>query len=353
MITYAKGSAISDGPATIQEARFYRPELDVLRFAAFFAVFIFHAPRIPRLAFVQEAGSFGLPLFFFLSAFLITELLVREREKLGTIHLRAFYIRRILRIWPLYFLGVFTAILWSHYEPRYHLEAVQIAYLMLFVGFLGKQLNYNPAGVLWSVSVEEIFYLFWPLAGKMKAFGWACLSLFVCSVIALFSTTNLWYNPLVNFFYFACGGLVALVLHRNKLDLSNPIRVALMAAAITIFLCGVQFPLGLLRSVLGGAGCSLAMLALLNVKASLMPQTLIYLGKISYGLYVFHLSCLVLVTSFVDELGLGMRKSIHAFIIQSLALLLCIGVAAISYRYFEKPFLKLKKHFELVRSRPV
>ena len=97
--------------------RFYRPELDVLRFFAFLGVFIFHAaPRtmdfydragyphwlssllIPTFG----AGAYGVDLFFALSAYLITSLLLRERAATGALDLRGFYLRRILRIWPLY-----------------------------------------------------------------------------------------------------------------------------------------------------------------------------------------------------------------------------------------------------------
>ena len=87
--------------------RFYRPELDVLRFLAFLLVFFRHgyeAFASPGVRRVGEASGIGLPVFFLLSAYLITELLLREQEKTGTIHLRAFFVRRILRIWPLYFL---------------------------------------------------------------------------------------------------------------------------------------------------------------------------------------------------------------------------------------------------------
>ena len=97
---------------------FYHPELDILRFFAFFAVFFHHA--LPRQASIyidaglpanvtqwllaaKEAGAFGVDLFFALSAFLITELLRREYVNRGTFGLRAFYVRRALRIWPLYF----------------------------------------------------------------------------------------------------------------------------------------------------------------------------------------------------------------------------------------------------------
>lgn len=84
--------------------RFYRPELDVLRFFAFLAVLIHHgpyAPGVPNL--FRRMGGFGLSMFFLLSSFLITELLVREREQTKTVNWKAFFVRRALRIWPLYF----------------------------------------------------------------------------------------------------------------------------------------------------------------------------------------------------------------------------------------------------------
>src|SRR3981081_108514 len=95
--------------------RYYRPELDVLRFFAFLSVFLFHGlPSVVvanhtgwsrRAATIaadfKSAGRFGVCLFFVLSSFLITELLMRERCSTGTVHIKAFYVRRILRIWPL------------------------------------------------------------------------------------------------------------------------------------------------------------------------------------------------------------------------------------------------------------
>src|SRR5215216_4278992 len=97
---------------------FYHPELDVLRFVAFLGVFMHHAlPRDARLYInhglspaatqwlltAKEAGAFGLDLFFALSAYLITALLLREHGNRGSFSVSAFYIRRALRIWPLYF----------------------------------------------------------------------------------------------------------------------------------------------------------------------------------------------------------------------------------------------------------
>lgn len=90
--------------------RYYRPELDVLRLCAFLFVFFVHrmdlAPVDAKHYYwgyhLSLVGNYGVPLFFFLSAFLITELLIREQDSFGKINVRSFYIRRILRIWPLY-----------------------------------------------------------------------------------------------------------------------------------------------------------------------------------------------------------------------------------------------------------
>ncbi len=99
--------------------RFYLPELDVLRFFAFFAVFVCHvAPSGPYfyeshgvLGRLGVSGAFGVDLFFTLSGYLITSLLLREREQSGDINLKAFYARRTLRIWPLYYFSLALAFL--------------------------------------------------------------------------------------------------------------------------------------------------------------------------------------------------------------------------------------------------
>ncbi len=91
--------------------RYYRPELDALRFLAFLGTFAFHCMDFVPTDRVHDVwswrigtiGAFGVPVFFLLSAFLITELLLREASNTGRVHVSAFYVRRILRIWPLYF----------------------------------------------------------------------------------------------------------------------------------------------------------------------------------------------------------------------------------------------------------
>lgn len=102
----------------MRAGRYYKPELDVLRFCAFLFVFFVHrldlAPIDPAKYYwahhISLVGNYGVPLFFFLSAFLITELLNREQQQFGKISVRSFYIRRMLRIWPLYFTFFFLMV---------------------------------------------------------------------------------------------------------------------------------------------------------------------------------------------------------------------------------------------------
>jgi len=109
----------------------------------------------------------SLDVFFILSAFLITELLLRERESRGAVDLKAFYIRRILRIWPLYFVVLALAGLLSVFDRS---QVVGWDYTFSFLFFAGNwimSLHAAPRAIiiapLWSVSFEEQFYLFWPL----------------------------------------------------------------------------------------------------------------------------------------------------------------------------------------------
>jgi len=165
------------GEATNSRSSFYRPELDLLRLLAFILVFALHGPRLTEsgpdvaqwkasLAYVFNrfalSGQAGLPLFFFLSSYLITELLLREKERTGLIDLKAFYFRRVLRIWPLYFAGVGLGVVVGLWKPSLRLSHHEILYLTTFTAWLGETFHGNPFGVLWSVSVEEWFYFVWP-----------------------------------------------------------------------------------------------------------------------------------------------------------------------------------------------
>jgi peptidoglycan/LPS O-acetylase OafA/YrhL len=161
------------------DSRFYRPELDALRFVAFLLVFLYHMlpdTKDPRVAHVLgrfgpafnafgTACSFGLCLFFALSAFLICELLMRERETKGTVGVKQFYIRRILRIWPLYYFALALGVIFV-FLTGFQFGAIEkIGWFAIFMGswYTATRFAYPlPIGPLWSISVEEQFYAFAP-----------------------------------------------------------------------------------------------------------------------------------------------------------------------------------------------
>jgi peptidoglycan/LPS O-acetylase OafA/YrhL len=166
-----------------REARFYRPELDALRFFAFLCVFFFHRvdylpidrTQHPLLWGMSEAGAFGVPVFFLLSSFLIVELLLRERAATGSVHIKSFYARRILRIWPLYFAACYGLIILGRFlpnvgpkDPRAWLAFTFFAgnWYILRHGWIASA--FDP---LWSIAIEEQFYITVPCWGLQHTAG--------------------------------------------------------------------------------------------------------------------------------------------------------------------------------------
>src|ERR1700761_1323002 len=107
-VVYSPVNAPLPGGGPVAAGSFYRPGLDIVRFVAFLLVFVAHGllgsiQKTTQTGAIARAGEFGVCVFFFLSSYLITELLLREKGVTGTVRVRAFYARRVLRIWPLYF----------------------------------------------------------------------------------------------------------------------------------------------------------------------------------------------------------------------------------------------------------
>jgi peptidoglycan/LPS O-acetylase OafA/YrhL len=213
-------------------ARFYRPELDLLRFLAFLMVWCAHASLALRglvpakaVAWVNGVGSLGVPVFFFLSAYLITELLRRERAQTGSIDIRKFYIRRVLRIWPLYF-GILVAYallgIWFH---GFRIEPGRLLASCLMVGnwYIGHHPGLTtPLRHLWSISVEEQWYLLWPLLAlglPRRLLLPGCAVIFCVSQYVLIGFAHaaaepnaVWVSSGVQAQYLAEGAATALVL---------------------------------------------------------------------------------------------------------------------------------------------
>ena len=385
--------ATFDRSATGQR-RFYRPELDLLRFCAFLSVFLHHglpgidpshySGKLASLAnaFVvaKQAGSFGVCLFFVLSAYLITELLLREQARTGAVHVRFFYLRRMLRIWPLYFTFLVVGVALGWAVPVYRIEAGRLLAFLLLCGNWYAAIagcGASPIAPLWSISVEEQFYLIWPSIAKLGRttlwrFSWFILLLSWCTTIWISRTRMnasraIWANSIVQFQFFAVGALLALALRgraprfrkwqRGGLIFSGLLSWVVAQAVFRVkddaASSSFMLPSGY---VCIAAGCVLLLLGFVGI-AQAIPKPLIYLGKISYGLYVFHLLCL----DFAWKLGMqGVARlgelgsssaAVRLVLIEITAMALSIGLASLSYRYLERPFLRAKERFTFVMSR--
>jgi peptidoglycan/LPS O-acetylase OafA/YrhL len=361
-------------------ARFYRPELDILRFVAFLMVYFGHTiPAIPKLAhlakvFVNISG-FGVPIFFALSAYLITELLTIEKRTTGEVRLGSFYARRCLRIWPLYFLVLFVGFFLSGFFSGQAISpSGLISYVFLTGNWYTAVHDYLPLGLgaLWSISVEEQFYLVWPLLVRSltrRSLGIVCLLgwlfsqatlMVLCSRHALIEPT-VWANSFVHLQYFALGAGVSLWLQGRIPQIRGSLR-ALMIGGAFLWLTVVDLVFNENRMddltslahtfpefLLAGLTIVLLLVGLLGWEPFKDFRRLTYLGKISYGLYVYHLPCLLVLRTVATSLR-GHSSPLWEAVV---GLPMTVGVAAISYRLFESPFLRLKERFAVVQSRPV
>ena len=352
--------------------RFYRPELDVVRFIAFVAVFFAHgltsATTYTAAGAMVRACSLGLPLFFCLSAYLITKLLLLERDRTGTVSLPKFYTRRILRIWPLYLSVLALSAAVSVLHGTFHQNAL---WYVAAVCMLANTVWWIRTTVvhLWSISIEEQFYLFWPatvarLPNRALAAA-ACLLVVVANaVLAWFGQHHaahdgrIWANTFVQLQFFAAGILLALSHHRAAY--AGPpvfLRPLLFAGALLLWFVAIRYlhavgdvgefatgPIALCCGyLLAALGCVGLMLSVQGW--SRWPQPVVYLGKISYGLYVFHAMALEVSERYLQRHGQAISLLV--------AFLLTAAVAATSYHFFEARFLRLKERFEVVRSRPI
>jgi peptidoglycan/LPS O-acetylase OafA/YrhL len=379
--------------------RFYLPELDVLRFFAFFGVFVYHLPinqpwffwKYGILGDLAISGVFGVDLFFTLSGYLITSLLLRERDTTGDINLKAFYARRTLRIWPLYYFvigltflltqlpaSLTTAPFWGNmFSPMqpsiYFFMAI---FLFNFNFGNGAATGHFPVMYpLWSISVEEQFYLFWPWFARYlprKRIVLAPLAMLVAAAVAHALSAPLklsWNNTFIRLDPIAVGILIALL---PRLELHAPMRLALMALGIGSWVSAVRYcglavhastaglAIGYPLVALGSGAIVLAFLGMRSLRSDTGPvRALTYLGKISYGLYVYN--PIAKTAGYIILFNVGLKTVARAgwpewtawtvFVVFNFGL--TVAMAAVSYRWLESPFLRLKERFTRVPSRAV
>ena len=371
---------MAEGGVAERGRSFYRPELDVLRFGAFLLVFVHHgfpltaaeyaAWGVPTIlaaliAAGARAGALGVDLFFALSAYLITELLLREQRAEGRFDIRAFYVRRILRIWPLYYFALLVLLpLLGLAMPTDKMPGkFWLAFLFFGGNWACAWWNAYPSALalLWSVSIEEQFYVVWPwlmrLCGPLMPLC-AVGMLVIATITRAFligrvtdlagMDARIWTNTLARLDPIAAGALLALLL-RGRIPkhggLARALWIGSGGAALWIAGSALKDPgwIWLVTYPLAAAGCVAILYGSFGSIGS--PRILIYLGKVSYGLYVFHVAAIRLVQM--------AAPSLPGPVVLLIAFLLTVALAALSYRYLESPFLRMKNRFERVSTRAV
>jgi peptidoglycan/LPS O-acetylase OafA/YrhL len=322
----------------------YRRDIDGLRAVAVSAVVLYHAGVMPR------GGYIGVDVFFVISGYLITALLLKEHVRSGRIDLIAFYARRVRRILPAAFTVIVTTLGLSYFflsPSATALAAHSAAAASVFVANIYFQLTTggyfdpSPDGMpllhLWSLSVEEQFYVLWPallivlLRYRVRLVpalaGLALASFALCEWLMSFAPTAAFFETPARFWELAVGGLVAVMPKR-----SWPGWTTWAALAITLAACFLpidHFPgYGALPAVAGAA----FLLAAIHGGATnvvLTSRPLVGIGLVSYSLYLWHWPLLVLYRVSNPDGTTGIR-----LLLCGMAVLLAIA----SYRYIETPF---------------
>lgn len=365
----------------------YFPGLNGLRFIAAFLVLIHHNEHIKQrfqmpnfwdVPFIEVIGKLGVILFFVLSGFLITYLLLKEEETAGTIAVKKFYIRRVLRIWPLYYfllaLGffVFPYLNFTQFPNNYNnLFSAHSSNLILFL-FLMPNVAYILNGAIpfisqmWSVGVEEQFYFQWPLLMKRNKnkekllfsiilfyigikFGCFALNKYFLSSNGLKIFLSFW--EIFNIDCMAIGGLFALYYFRRDHKILNFFyskftQWIVLLSLIILIAFGIHIPYIHFEFYAILFGVLILNLATNpNVILKLEYKPLDYLGKISYGIYMLHPFAI-----FVSIKLLKLFLIDNFFIETGTAIFLTIAIAAISYEFLEKKFIKKKLAYSMIVS---
>lgn len=374
----------------------YFENLDALRFTAACSVFVFHLGRellsfftahdvfseFVWLTKITDKGALGVNFFFVLSGFLITYLMIWEYESKGVFSYKKFLLRRTLRIWPLYFLVmfigfVFFPLLIQDYETNH--KAVN--YMIFCANFdeiwHGFSDSVNFLTSPWSIAVEEQFYVIWGLLGLMfLGMAKANLSFLKYAIYGLLivsfafrwqhldDSRTLYYHTFSVMPDLLIGCLLAIFWYENPV-LFNRMRNINTWKSMLIYTLG--FLVILLKNIIfSGALIIFERYVLALFFAYVIVDQIIHrrsfpvaslhnmalrLGKISYGIYMFHLIIMYLFNVYwfkavnfsSDQRGLILLLAMLYTVFSWGAV---IVVSKLSYRYFESPFLKIKTRFE-------
>ncbi|HJR76040.1 MAG TPA: acyltransferase [Nitrospiraceae bacterium] len=331
------------------------PALDGLRAIAVFTVIIYH------FGFESVPGDLGVSAFFVLSGFLITWLLLKEHDRTGRISIRNFYIRRLLRIAPAYY-GFLILVYVEEQVRGYHWDwSLLLSGLLYIVNYYNAFNGHHNTAIAhaWSLGVEQQFYLVWPfilcicMRSGLVAASWLIAGIIVL-VAAWRSFLYLGLGAPPSYVYnafetrldcLAVGSLVALCASWSKFQT----LAADLSRLPVLPLCTLGL---LLYSRTGGSEAyhysvgftvDSILLAIFIMQILIIGQrgvwswvnhpVMVYLGLISYSLYLYHLL----------GLGIGRRVASVSWPVEfAVSMLVCVLLASASYWIIERPFLALK-----------
>jgi peptidoglycan/LPS O-acetylase OafA/YrhL len=353
-----------------------RPALDGLRALAIILVLVYHAGISESIV---RGGFLGVEIFFVLSGFLITTLLLEERRSAGTVSLSAFYARRALRLFPALFVMLAIVVAYTEvFGPASRLASVRQEALAaaFYYDDWYRAFALGPSTLLghtWSLSVEEQFYVVWPLAmllvlrfgrGLRGALALALAGTLASAVyraaawdgeptlIRVFTGADTRADALL------IGCALAILVHSGRLHpdrVAPTVRLLLLPTLLVLALvtARVSWSSGLLYE--GGLTvysllCAVLLLALLGPASPALRRAFewrpaVAIGRISYGLYLWHYPLFQI----VDDHFAGVDPNVLA----PLKLLLTFAFAGASWVIVERPALSLKRHFGRANRAPV
>ena len=379
------------------QQKVYFKGLNGLRFLAASLVLFWHSNRIvspngfdynPIWFFFSQNGTNAVTFFFVLSGFLISYLLISEYEQTNTVSVKRFYLKRVLRIWPVYyFLVVFVQILLPlafHLlgQPYKQISGLSTFFYLVILPNVpyALSLGIGKIGHLWSIGVEEQFYAIWaPLIKKVKRnILKACIFIIMLKIVLYYilsfaelaypCQTIKWTAALINQFAIekmAMGGIGAYFVYYHKDRLmrlpifSVPLQLALIGLLL-FYLCASEAVLTwpivrtayhyLYGTPVAGLVFVPVLFLFVIVNTSLNPKGIIrtenkwlnYLGEISYGLYMYHMIAVYTAEAVMIKLKLTQGSIQFGIVFFVIAFGLNLFISSISYRYFERKFLKFR-----------
>jgi peptidoglycan/LPS O-acetylase OafA/YrhL len=369
----------------------YFNKIDILRFVAAMMVVFYHAydrfldvhAGLPSFLFSSSTFSigkllekaignsdFGVDIFFMLSGFLITFLLITEKEKTGKISIKNFYLRRTLRIWPLYFLIVFTAPYLCSLFGVNHAPVYSNALFINNFWTIHTTWWMFPTAILWSICIEEHFYFVWPfLVALINKKRLPQIFLFVIFLsflyrgyVCFFDNDKAWYKLYLHTFSrmdaLALGALTAYYYVQKPFKFKTHWSIRLTAIFTFLFLfCTINvkqwdtaFDMLFKNQIFILLAWFIILQFLFNEKPLIrLPEKSIlnYFGKISYGIYMYGI---IVLDSVQYKILPHLHQEKNYGLFWLLVISLSIIIPIISYELFEKHFLKLRKRFQVVKQ---